>query len=175
MAARILSIIGRKDTGKTTLLVALAKEFARRGRQVMTIKHASHPARLDQPGTDSYRHFHEGAVSRVVLAAPELRAIIDRTSDEADPIALARQYLSDADLILVEGFKKAPIPKIEVFRRAVADQPLFDPAAPNADEWIAVLTDDSEFRAPCHVLRFQDTIWLQTLASIAWDRSKVLT
>ncbi|MGH7656587.1 MAG: molybdopterin-guanine dinucleotide biosynthesis protein B [Gemmatimonadales bacterium] len=173
-AARILSIIGRKDTGKTTLLVALAQEFKRRGKRVMTIKHASHTARLDEPGTDSWRHYHEGGASRVLLAAPEMRAIIDRTPDEDDPITLAREHLDGADLILVEGFKRAPLPKIEVFRREVADQPLYDESAPNADEWVALLTDDPHYRAACHVLRFQDTIWPQTLASIAWDRSKVL-
>lgn len=171
---RIISIIGRKDTGKTTLLVALAQEFKRRKKQVMTIKHASHPASLDERGTDSWRHYHEGGVNRVLLATPEMRVLIERTPDEDGALTLAREYLSGADIILVEGFKDAPIPKIEVFRRAVADQPYYDESAPNSEEWVALLTDDPAFRAPCHVLRFQDTIWLQTLAGIAWDRSRVL-
>ena len=58
---RIVSVIGRKDAGKTTLLIALAREFKRQGKRVMTIKHASHPAVLDHEGTDTWRHFHEGA------------------------------------------------------------------------------------------------------------------
>ena len=52
-ATRILSIVGRKNAGKTTLAVALAAEYVRRGKRVMTIKHASHPAAVDSPGTDS--------------------------------------------------------------------------------------------------------------------------
>ena len=63
-ATRIISIIGRKNAGKTTLTVALAAELARRGRRVMTIKHGHHPADVDRPGSDTWRHFHEGRAER---------------------------------------------------------------------------------------------------------------
>ncbi len=173
-ATRIISVIGQKNSGKTTLVVALASEFVRRRRRVMTIKHATHPARLDEPGTDTYRHFHEGKAERVLLAAPDQRAVIERTPDTTDPVTLARRYLDGADIVLVEGFKKAPLPKIEVYRTAVGLPPLYQADAPNADDWVAVLTDDEDFEARCHVLRFRDTIWLQLLASIAWDRAQVI-
>ena len=73
MATKILSIVGRKDAGKTSLVVALSNEYTRRGKRVMTIKHASHPAALDQPGTDTFRHFHEGKAERVLIASPEIQ------------------------------------------------------------------------------------------------------
>jgi molybdopterin-guanine dinucleotide biosynthesis protein MobB len=171
---RILSIIGLKDAGKTTLAVALAAEFVRRGRRVMTIKHASHPARVDQPGTDSYRHFHEGKAERVLLAAPDMRVIFERSPDDSDPIALARRYFEGADLVLVEGFKSAPIPKIEVFRKAVGPRPIYDPSAPNAAFWLAVVTDDDRYEAPVPVLRFRDTMWLQLVANIGWEKALIL-
>ena len=135
-STRILSIIGRKNTGKTTLTVALASELARRGRRVMTIKHSHHPADVDRPGSDSYRHFHEGRAERVLIAAPDLRVLFERTPDDYDPIALARRYLPEADIVLAEGFKRAPIPKIEVFRPDIAATPIYDPASSEAKwEW----------------------------------------
>ena len=171
MATRILSIVGRKNAGKTSLVVALASEFTRRGRRVMTIKHASHPATLDTPGTDTFRHFHEGKAERVLIASPEIRAIIERSPDDTDPITLARRYLTDADIVLVEGFQAAPLPKVEVFRREVADLPIYDRAAPDANQWIAIVTDDGKLEAECPVLRFKDTIWLQLLAALSWDKA----
>jgi molybdopterin-guanine dinucleotide biosynthesis protein MobB len=170
-ATRIVSIVGRKNAGKTTLAVALASELARRGKRVMTIKHGHHTPDLDVAGTDSWRHFHEGRAERVLLAAPGRRVLFERARDEYDPIALARRYLADADIVLVEGYKAAPLPKIEVYRRAVAPAPLFDAASPDAERWVALVTDDLELTAPCTVLHFSDTMWLQLLANLAWERA----
>jgi molybdopterin-guanine dinucleotide biosynthesis protein MobB len=171
---RILSIIGRKNAGKTTLAVALASEYVRKGRRVMAVKHATHPAEIDTPGSDSHRLFHEGKAERVILAAPECRIVFERRQDDTDPVALARQYLGGADVVLVEGYQSSDLPKIEVFRRETGDRPLFRPDAPDADRWLAIVTDDERLEAPCPVLRFRDTMWLQLLATLAWDRAKVI-
>ena len=170
-ATRIISIIGRKNAGKTTLTVALASELARRGHRVMSMKHADHPAQVDQPGVDSWRHFHEGRAERVLLVSPEMRVLFHRAPDEYDPIGLVREHLSGADIVLVEGFKAAPLPKIEVYRRAVAPQPIYDPAAANADDWVAIVTDDYGFESDRRTLRFNDTMWLQLLANLAWEHA----
>jgi len=174
-ATRMMSIIGRKNAGKTTLLVALAAELARRKFRVMTIKHGTHPADTDQRGKDSWRHWHEGHAERVLMEGPGQRVLWEKTEHESDPITLARRYLQGADIVLVEGFKTAPLPKIEVYRLAAGPEPIFDPAAPNAGEWIALLTDHPALRAhDVPVFRFSDTAWLVTLANIAWDRAKIL-
>jgi molybdopterin-guanine dinucleotide biosynthesis protein MobB len=173
-ATRIISVIGRKNAGKTTLAVALASELVRRGHRVMTIKHGHHPADADRQGSDTWRHFHEGRAERVLIASPELRVLFERSPDDYDPVNLARRYMQGADIVLTEGYKAAPLPKIEVFRRAAAREPLYDAAAPNADQWVAVITDDPNFTAECPVLHFHDTIWLQLLANLAWERSLVL-
>jgi molybdopterin-guanine dinucleotide biosynthesis protein len=110
----------------------------------------------------------------VLIASPELRVLFERSPDDYDPIGLARQYLQGADIVLAEGFKAAPLPKIEVFRQGVAAAPIYDPRAPNAGEWVAMVTDDRDFSAECSVLHFSDTIWLQLLATLAWDRSLIL-
>lgn len=171
-ATRILSVIGRKDVGKTTLVVALASEFVRKGRRVMTIKHASNPVEVDQAGSDSYLHFHEGKAERTLLVSPDLRVLFDRHPDDTDPITLAGRYLDGADIVLVEGFRKAPLPKIEVFRRETGTTPLFEASLPDASDWIAIVTDDDRFQAPCPVLHFRDTMWLHLLASMAWDKAR---
>lgn len=173
---RIISVIGRKNAGKTTLTVALTSEFARRGRRVMTIKHGHHPADVDRPGSDTFRHFREAKAERTLIAAPDLRVLFERSADDYDPIALARRYMEGADLVICEGYKRAALPKIEVWRKAIGGSPLYDPAAANAGEWVALMTDDREIAAAdrCPVLAFSDTNWLQTLANIAWERALVL-
>jgi molybdopterin-guanine dinucleotide biosynthesis protein B len=174
VATRILSIIGRKNAGKTTLTVALASELVRRGHRVMTIKHGDHPADVDRQGTDSWRHFHEGRAERVLLATPGLRVLFERADDEYDPVALARRYHAEADIVLVEGYKRAPIPKVEVFRTAVARTSLYAEAGPDTSTWVAIVTDDPDLQAGCSVLRFQDTMWLQLLANLVWGQALVL-
>lgn len=172
---KIVSIIGHKNAGKTTLVAALSHEFKRQKRRVGTIKHASHPIEVDRPGTDSWRHYHEGKADGVVVAAPDLRVSFERRNDEAGPEELARRYYSDMDVVLVEGFKTAPIPKIEVFRKEVAKAPLFNPEAENASEWLAVITDDHRYSAPCRVLHFSDTMWLTVLTALIMEQAKQLS
>lgn len=173
-STRILSIVGRKGAGKTTLTVALASELARRGRRVMTMKHTHHTADVDRPGTDSWRHFQEGRAERVLLATPGMRVLFERGEDEYDPIALARRHLADADIVLAEGFKDAPIPKIEVFRSSVASSPIYDAGSADAALWAALVTDDLDFEAPTRVIHFQDTMWLQLLATITLEHARAL-
>ncbi len=174
MASRIVSIIGRKNAGKTTLTVALAAEFVRRGHRVMTLKHGHHPADVDRRDTDTWRHFHEGHAERTLIAGPDMRVLFERTPDDYDPIGLARRYMDGADIVLAEGFSRAPLPKIEVFRRAVAPAPILDAASPDAGQWVAIVTDDAAYRAPCRVLRFSDTMWMQVLAGLAWDGARLI-
>ena len=169
MATKLIGVVGRKHAGKTTLTVALASEFIRRGRRVMTLKHAHHPASVDGEGTDSWRHFNEGGAERTLLATPDLRVLFERTPDDYDPIGLARRYLDGADIVLAEGFRAAPIPRIEVYRPSVAAPSLYATAGDHAARWAAIVTDDPKFRADCLVLRFGDTNWLVNLAAVAWD------
>jgi len=170
---RIISIVGLKNAGKTTLVVALAREFHRRGKRVATIKHATHPTAVDQQGTDSWRHFHEGLADGVLLVSPEMRSLFERRPDDTDPESLAKRYLGDRDLVLVEGFKRAALPKIEIYRQAVGPAPLITEAA-DPSHWVAVLSDGPIAGVTCPVLRFTDTMWLQLLASLAWDHAKLV-
>jgi molybdopterin-guanine dinucleotide biosynthesis protein B len=169
----MISIIGKKDAGKTTLVVALANEL-RRKKRVMTLKHGTHAVDMDQRGKDTWRHWNEGKAERVLLEAPGERVLFERTEHESDPSTLAKRYLDGADIVLVEGFSAHPLPKIEVFRRACGDQPMYDAARDDADQWVAIITDHPGFRASFPVFRFSDTSWLVALANLAWDRARIL-
>ncbi len=113
---KIWGITGWKNTGKTGLTERLVAEFTARGLKVSTIKHAHHNADMDIPGTDSYRHRAAGA-GEVILASPARVALMQELRGAPEPgldDLLAR--LSPCDLVLIEGYKSAPHPKIETHR-----------------------------------------------------------
>ena len=163
---RLVAIVGKKNSGKTTLVVALVHEMIRRGHRVMTIKHGSHPFDFDTKGRDTWRHMHEGGAERVVMETPHSRVVLAQPREPMAPREIAQTYLSDAHFVVVEGFKLSDLPKIEVYRRAAHAQPLYDPAAPDASQYIAIITDVSDFRASVPVLRFSDTNWLYRLVDL---------
>jgi molybdopterin-guanine dinucleotide biosynthesis protein MobB len=155
----MLSVVGRKHAGKTTLVVKLAAELTRRGHRVMSIKHGSHTFNLDPEATDTYRHYHEGNVERVAMASPDKFALVMRWEEELSPERIASQYMGDADLVLCEGFKASALEKVEVFRTEANATPLWDPGLANAAAWQAIVSD-----AP--VAQFNGTRF--DLAGAAW-------
>ena len=115
---KIYGVTGWKNNGKTGLMERLVAEFCARGLIVSTIKHAHHATDVDQPGTDSHRHRQAGA-SEVVLASAGRIAIMQELRGAPEPpLAELLARLSPADLVLVEGYKREPHPKIEAFRQA---------------------------------------------------------
>lgn len=166
--ARLIAIVGRKNAGKTTLVVALVRELQRQGRRVMTLKHGHHPADVDQRGTDTWRHFHEAGAERTLIASPEMRVLFERTPDDYDPIGLVQRYMADADVVVAEGFAKAPIPRIEVWRSAM-DQPPIHLEARSSQ--LVALVSDKRTDLDCPTLLFGDTAWLTTIAALAWQHA----
>src|SRR2546427_4331573 len=108
------------------------------------------------------------------MEAPGQRVVWERRERESDPISLARRYLDGADLVLVEGFAAQPLPKIETYRLACGQDPLYDPARPDAELWVAMITDNPRYRAAFPVFRFSDTAWLMTPAHNARGRAQGL-
>jgi len=121
-------IIGRSGSGKTTLITALIPVLKQRGLRVATIKHAHHNLTLDQPGKDSHRHAAAGA-AEVILATGAGFALFS-SQPATLPDLLGR--LAPADIVLVEGFKSYPIPKLEVWRAAQSQPPLWPATAVRA-------------------------------------------
>jgi molybdopterin-guanine dinucleotide biosynthesis protein B len=114
----IVSIVGKSDAGKTTLIEKLVPELKRRGYRVATIKHDAHQFEIDHPGKDSYRHFHAGA-DWTIIGSPAKLALVRRLDRELTLDEIAA-LITDVDLILTEGYKREARRRIEVSRRAVA-------------------------------------------------------
>ncbi len=162
----MVAVIGRKHSGKTTLAVQLCAELGRRGHRVMSIKHGSHTFNIDPATTDTYRHFHEGGVERVAMAAPDKFALVARWDAELTPEVIAERYMSDADIVICEGFKMSELPKVEVYRVAAHADPLFGGEGLHRGELVAVVTDVDALEAPAPVLRFSSSSWLTDLADV---------
>lgn len=112
----LLGIAGWSGSGKTALIVRLIPELAARGYRIATVKHAHHVFDIDTPGKDSYEHRAAGATEVAVTSARRW-AILHENADEPEPsLEQIVARMSPADLFLVEGFKTAPHPKIEVWR-----------------------------------------------------------
>lgn len=162
----MVAIVGRKHSGKTTLAVRLAAALGRRGHRVMTIKHGSHTFNIDPATTDTWRHWHEGNAERVAMASPDKFALVVRWSEELAPEEIAERYMSDADVVVCEGFTRSALPRIEIFRRAAHETALFDPASERAPLWRAIVTDVETLDAPVPVLPFSDPDWLDRLTAL---------
>jgi molybdopterin-guanine dinucleotide biosynthesis protein B len=117
-ATPIIGIAGWKKSGKTTLAVRLIEEFTRRGLKVATVKHAHHAFQIDDDETDSARHRRAGA-AQVAVVSSRRWALVNELRGAPEPdFADVVSWLGPCDLIVVEGYKAAPIPKIEVRRSA---------------------------------------------------------
>ncbi len=82
--------------------------------------------------------------------------------------------MSDSDLVIIEGFKKHRVPKIEVYRSDNPEGLVLGTDGTNAEDWVAVLADVRPLQAPCPVFTLTDTSWLVTLASLAWDKAMII-
>ncbi len=134
---KVLGIAGWKNAGKTGLVERLIKEFGKRDISVSTIKHAHHAFAIDQRGTDSDRHREAGASEVLVVGGPRWALVHTQQGNERPDLAELLARLSPVDLVLVEGFKTAPIAKIEVRRRAAGGRPLW----PDDRTVVAIVSD----------------------------------
>jgi molybdopterin-guanine dinucleotide biosynthesis adapter protein len=134
---RVFGFAGWSGSGKTTLIEQLIPRLIARGLSVSLVKHAHHEFDLDQPGKDSFRHREAGCSEVLVTSA--VRWALQHELRGAPELSLdaALQRLSPCDLALVEGFKTAPIPKLEVYRASVG-KPLLHPSDHHV---VAVATD----------------------------------
>jgi molybdopterin-guanine dinucleotide biosynthesis protein MobB len=119
MSIPVVTIIGRSGSGKTTLMEGVIRELSRRGYRVATVKHHSHSGfDVDQEGKDSWRHARAGSV-HVIIAAPDRIASYRSLHSELTLSEIVRE-VKDADLILVEGYKQAGYPALEVLRSGIS-------------------------------------------------------
>lgn len=144
---KVFGFAGYSGSGKTTLIEQLIPRFVMRGLRVSLIKHAHHLFEIDRPGKDSYRHREAGA-SEVLITSDQRWVLMNELRGAPEP-TLERQLerFSPCDLVLVEGYKHAAIPKIEIHRPAIG-KPMLHPS----DQNIVAVACDSPVNTTLPVL-----------------------
>jgi molybdopterin-guanine dinucleotide biosynthesis adapter protein len=135
---KIFGFAGWSGSGKTTLIEKLIPRFAGAGLTVSLIKHAHHTFDIDQPGKDSYRHRHAGAAEVLITSSRRWVLVHELRGAQEPSFDQQVKRIAPCDLLLVEGFKFAPIPKLEVWRAATGEALLH----PNDPHIVAVASDE---------------------------------
>lgn len=152
MTMRIFGLTGWSGSGKTTLMVRLIPALVARGLRVSTMKHAHKGFDIDHPGKDSHSHRMAGA-TEVLVGSPRRWALVHELRDEEEPgVEDLLPKLTPVDLLLIEGFKRNPHRKLEVWRAAVG-KPLIAPEDPTI---VAIASDGPVPGAPVPVLPLDD-------------------
>jgi molybdopterin-guanine dinucleotide biosynthesis protein B len=133
---KVIGFTGWSGSGKTVLLTAVLPLLIARGLSVSTVKHAHHGFDLDQPGKDSWRHRQAGA-REVLIGSGRRWALMHELSGPEPDLPQLLGRMAPVDLVLVEGFKSNPHPKIEVFRPSLERAPLW----PGRGDIVAVAAD----------------------------------
>ena len=126
---KIFGIAGYSGSGKTTLIEKLIPLFTGDGLRVSLIKHAHHSFDIDHPGKDSYRHRHAGC-SEVLVTSKQRWALMHELRGEREPTMEEMiELIAPCDLLLIEGYKREPLDKLEVYRSTLGE-PLMFPQDP---------------------------------------------
>ena len=138
MAIAIISVIGWHNAGKTSFLVRLIAELKRRGLRVATIKHSRDDFEIDRPGSDTWRLARAGA-DVVVISGKRRMALIEHSAEELSLDEVVGRLPEGIDLVITEGYKSLPTPKILVVRSGGGEGPI-----PMSGELLAVVTEGGE-------------------------------
>src|SRR5690242_19132957 len=148
---RIFGLAGWSGSGKTTLLTALVPELVARGIAVSTIKHAHHDFDIDRPGKDSWRHRQAGA-GEVMVASARRWALMHELRGAPEPsLEELVAQMSPVDLLLVEGWKHHPHPKLEVHRPSLGKPLIY-----LDDPHVVAIASDEPIAAPVPLLPLDD-------------------
>ena len=154
----VFGVVGWKDTGKTGLVERLVTEFSARGLRVSTLKHAHHAFDVDQSGRDSHRHRIAGA-QEVLVAGGQRWALMSELRGAPEPgLNALLAKLEPVDLVLVEGWKTAPHPKISTYRGASGREVYLD-------AWVRAVASDCAVATDLPVLVLDDTA---AIADFIW-------
>lgn len=152
---KVFGFAATSGVGKTTLMERLIPLLVARGLRVSVIKHAHHGFDIDRPGKDSYRHREAGA-TEVLVSSGTRWALTHELRNAPEPsLAELMARLSPCDIVLIEGFKREPVPRIEVHREA-AGAPLLYPHDPH----IVAIASDVPLQAPLPVFGLDDPVGL---------------
>jgi molybdopterin-guanine dinucleotide biosynthesis adapter protein len=149
MKTKIITIVGKSNSGKTTLLEKVIALLTDKGYKIGSVKHAHDGFEMDKEGKDSWRHRKAGAGATLVISKNKVAMVKD---DSTSYIEKMQSYLSDMDIILAEGFKKQALPKIEVFRTESGhNEPLC-----MADKNLIAFVTDSNYKPDVPIFGLED-------------------
>ena len=148
---KVLGIVGWSGSGKTTLIERMIPLLRDRGLTVSTVKHAHHGFDMDRPGKDTFRHREAGA-HEVLVASSNRWALLHEHSGAEPLLPDLLGKLDQVDLVLVEGFKTHPFPKLEVHRPALGKPAIW----PSEQDVVAVASDADLPGCDRHVLDLND-------------------
>ena len=149
---RVIGLAGWSGAGKTTLLTRVIPRLVDRGLSVSTVKHAHHGFDVDHPGKDSYAHRVAGATEVLVSSALRFALMHELRGEPELDLAQLVGKLSPVDLVIIEGFKRDPHPKLEIYRAAVGKPCLYldDP------DIIAIASDQPLPQSPIRAVLLDD-------------------
>ena len=145
---QVICIVGRSQSGKTTLIEKLIPVLTNKGYRIGTIKHSHHIFDFDKSGKDSWRHKDAGAEA-VIIASPGKIAMVK--NDHQGTLDSLVDYFSDLDLVITEGYKGARKPKIEVVRAARHDDALL-----REDSYLVAVVTDADLKIEQPVFGLED-------------------
>ena len=152
---KVFGFAGYSGSGKTTLIENVIPVLVSQGLRVSLVKHAHHTFDVDQPGKDSYRHRQAGA-SEVMLTSAKRWILMHEVADQPEPeLPEQLRRMSPCDIVLIEGFKKQPIPKLEIHRKAHGVPFLY-----GDDPHIVGIATDEQFDTELPLFRLDDYVAL---------------
>lgn len=152
MEQKIINIVGRRNSGKTTLVERLIKHFVSEGKRVAVFKTTHHDFEMDRPGKDSSRFIEAGASASAIANDKRLGLVMDIPS-AVDPLDFIKKFFSGYDIVFIEGHKFGSLPKIEVIGDS-ADSPLYVSGIEN----IKLLVSDNEIISSLPLYKRDDII-----------------
>ena len=166
MTPKIITIVGKANSGKTTLLEKLITHLTQKGYKIGSVKHAHDGFEMDKEGKDSWRHKKAGASSTLVISQDKIAMI---KNDKTSYFEKIQAYLADNDIILAEGFKKQNFLKIEIFRtQSVHKEPLcLD------DKNLVAFVTNSDYKPDVPIFGLEDIIELSEFIELNFLQSNV--
>ncbi|NSY17943.1 molybdopterin-guanine dinucleotide biosynthesis protein B [Neorhizobium sp. AL 9.2.2] len=152
---RVFGIAGWKNSGKTGLAVRLVTEFTRRGYKISTIKHAHHDFDIDKVGADSFRHRQAGAHEVTIVSGTRFAIMHELRGDPEPSLQDVLDRIAPCDLVLIEGYKREPVPKIEARRLESKSR---EPLAPTDPHIVAIAADHAVEGTSLPVFDLDDTV-----------------
>ena len=146
---KIITIVGKSNSGKTTLVEKLIAHYKSEGKKVSALKSMRHDFQIDHEGKDTWRYRDAGVFSAAITNGRTM-AFVSDVEDDLTPLDIAHKFFADSDIIIIEGYKESRSPKIEVIGDS-AEEPVF-----KGDDAVKLIVTDADINSSLPVFRRND-------------------